>query len=95
MCIRDREEPEDFHAYTAAPQAEDAEDTADTDTHFAMPELSALQMCIRDRTTSGLILLSKAAAQPAQVNPCIRCGRCVEYCPCLLYTSLLGQRMKM
>ena len=52
------------------------------------------------KTTSGLILLSKAAAQPAQVNPCIRCGRCVEYCPmglepvevnqayaCLLYTS--------
>ena len=42
------EEPEDFHAYTAAPQAEDAEDaedaegTADTDAHFAMPELSAL-----------------------------------------------------
>ena len=33
------------------------------------------------KTTSGLILLSKAAAQPAQVNPCIRCGRCVEYCP--------------
>ena len=23
----------------------------------------------------------QAAAQPAQVNPCIRCGRCVEYCP--------------
>ena len=44
----DEEEPEDFHAYTAAPQAEDAEDaedaegTADTDAHFAMPELSAL-----------------------------------------------------
>ena len=42
------EEAEDFHAYTAAPQAEDAEDaedaegTADTDAHFAMPELSAL-----------------------------------------------------
>ena len=33
------------------------------------------------KTTSGLILLSKAAAQPAQVNPCIRCGRCVEACP--------------
>ena len=33
------------------------------------------------KTTSGLILLSKAAAQPAPVNPCIRCGRCVEYCP--------------
>ena len=33
------------------------------------------------KTTSGLILLSEAAAQPAPVNPCIRCGRCVEYCP--------------
>jgi len=33
------------------------------------------------KTTSGLILLSKAAAEPAPVNPCIRCGRCVEYCP--------------
>ncbi len=36
------EEPEDFHAYTAAPQAEDAEDPADAATHVAMPELSAL-----------------------------------------------------
>ena len=34
------------------------------------------------KTTSGLIMLSKAAtAEPPQVNPCIRCGRCVEYCP--------------
>ena len=33
------------------------------------------------KTTSGLIMLSAAAAQPPQVNPCIRCGRCVEYCP--------------
>ena len=33
------------------------------------------------KTTSGLIMLSEATAQPPQVNPCIRCGRCVEYCP--------------
>ena len=33
------------------------------------------------KTTSGLIMLSDVAAQPPQVNPCIRCGRCVEYCP--------------
>ena len=33
------------------------------------------------KTTSGLIMLSAAAAEPPQVNPCIRCGRCVEYCP--------------
>mgnify|MGYP001440723999 FL=1 len=32
-------------------------------------------------TTSGLIMLSDTAAQPAPVSPCIRCGRCVEYCP--------------
>ena len=29
-------------AYNILADAEDAEDTADTDTHFAMPELSAL-----------------------------------------------------
>lgn len=33
------------------------------------------------KTTSGLIMLSDAAAQPDPVQPCIRCGRCVEYCP--------------
>ena len=33
------------------------------------------------KTTSGLIMLSDTAAQPAPVQPCIRCGRCVEYCP--------------
>lgn len=33
------------------------------------------------KTTSGLILLSEAAAKPEPVNPCIRCGRCIEYCP--------------
>ena len=26
-------------------------------------------------------MLSDSAAQPAPVSPCIRCGRCVEYCP--------------
>ena len=43
------------------------------------------------KTTSGLILLSKAAAQPAQVNPCIRCGRCVEYCPMGLEPVVIAQ----
>ncbi|MGN0778104.1 MAG: RnfABCDGE type electron transport complex subunit C [Aristaeellaceae bacterium] len=33
------------------------------------------------KTCSGLILLSDAAAQPDPVQPCIRCGRCIEYCP--------------
>ncbi len=33
------------------------------------------------KTCSGLILLSDAAAAPVPPQPCIRCGRCVEYCP--------------
>ena len=33
------------------------------------------------KTTSGLILLSEAAAKPAPAQACIRCGRCIEYCP--------------
>ena len=33
------------------------------------------------KTCSGLILLSKAAATPPAAEPCIRCGRCIEYCP--------------
>ena len=33
------------------------------------------------KTTSGLILLSDEAARPEPVQPCIRCGRCIEYCP--------------
>lgn len=33
------------------------------------------------KTTSGLILLSDAAAKPEPIQPCIRCGRCIEYCP--------------
>ena len=33
------------------------------------------------KTTSGLILLSEAAAKPAPAQACIRCGRCIEGCP--------------
>ena len=43
------------------------------------------------KTTSGLILLSKAAAQPAQVNPCIRCGRCVSVCPSRIVPVMMMQ----
>mgnify|MGYP000797345533 FL=1 len=43
------------------------------------------------KTTSGLIMLSDTAAQPAPVSPCIRCGRCVEYCPMGLEPVVIAQ----
>lgn len=33
------------------------------------------------KTTSGLILLSDESAKLPDIQPCIRCGRCIEYCP--------------
>lgn len=33
------------------------------------------------KTTGGLILLSEASAAQPAAEPCIRCGRCIEYCP--------------
>ncbi len=33
------------------------------------------------KTTGGCLMLSVASSTPDPVGPCIRCGRCVEYCP--------------
>ena len=33
------------------------------------------------KTSDGLILLSEASAAQPAAEPCIRCGRCIEYCP--------------
>ena len=33
------------------------------------------------KTCSGVILLSDASATPPAAQACIRCGRCIEYCP--------------
>ena len=43
------------------------------------------------KTTSGLIMLSEATAQPPQVNPCIRCGRCVSVCPSRIVPVMMMQ----
>lgn len=43
----------------------------------AVPDLSAPTT----KTSGGLLMLSAEAAAPKPVQPCIRCGRCVEYCP--------------
>ena len=46
------------------------------------------------KTTSGLIMLSEAAAQPPQVNPCIRCGRCAAACPMSLVPTKIVRDSK-
>ncbi len=33
------------------------------------------------KTCSGLVLLGEEAAEPPVAQPCIRCGKCIEYCP--------------
>lgn len=33
------------------------------------------------KTAGGYLMLSYESAKPEVVNPCIRCGRCVDYCP--------------
>lgn len=33
------------------------------------------------KTAGGYLMLSVESAKPETINPCIKCGRCVEYCP--------------
>ena len=33
------------------------------------------------KTSSSLLMLGEAEATMPEIDPCIRCGRCVEYCP--------------
>jgi electron transport complex protein RnfC len=49
------------------------------------------------KNTNGILLLSEAQVKESQENTCIRCGRCVEYCPlglmpCLM--SMAGEKEK-
>ncbi len=47
---------------------------------------------------SGILALSKSAANSGEESPCIRCGRCVEACPMGLVPSMLsilGERNKL
>ena len=43
----------------------------------AVPDLSAPTT----KTSGGLLMLSAESAAPLPVEPCIRCGRCTQYCP--------------
>lgn len=41
------------------------------------------------KNTNGILLLSKTAVKPQRDEVCIRCGRCVEYCPVGLLPCLI------
>ncbi|MFH0762611.1 MAG: electron transport complex subunit RsxC [Candidatus Omnitrophota bacterium] len=41
------------------------------------------------KSTNGVILLSESAVKPIEDEFCIRCGRCVEYCPAGLMPCLI------
>jgi len=40
--------------------------------------------------TSGVTVLSRHELRPAEVTPCVRCGRCVEVCPMRLVPTKLA-----
>jgi Na+-translocating ferredoxin:NAD+ oxidoreductase subunit C len=42
------------------------------------------------KSTSGVVVLTKAESKPQQVHPCIRCGHCLDACPVFLNPSQLG-----
>ncbi len=56
-------------------------------TGFAQPDLSVPVV----KGTNGIVLLpSQAIAKAADASPCLRCGRCVRFCPMLLYPNHLS-----
>jgi Na+-translocating ferredoxin:NAD+ oxidoreductase subunit C len=42
------------------------------------------------KSTSGVVVLTRAESTPKQVHPCIRCGHCLDACPVFLNPSQLG-----
>ncbi len=43
------------------------------------------------KTTCGLLALSPEEAEPLEISPCIRCGRCVDVCPMRLQPVFIAQ----
>jgi electron transport complex protein RnfC len=41
--------------------------------------------------TTGVVVLSRAECRAPEVQPCIRCGHCLDACPVYLNPQLLGQ----
>jgi Na+-translocating ferredoxin:NAD+ oxidoreductase subunit C len=42
------------------------------------------------KSTSGVVVLTRAESKPKQAYPCIRCGHCLDACPVFLNPSQLG-----
>ncbi len=44
--------------------------------------------------TTGVVVLTKAEVRPRDMQPCIRCGHCLDSCPVFLNPQLLGSLAK-
>jgi electron transport complex protein RnfC len=44
--------------------------------------------------TTGVVVLTKDEVRPREVQPCIRCGHCLDSCPVFLNPQLLGSLAK-
>jgi electron transport complex protein RnfC len=42
------------------------------------------------KSTTGIVVLTRAESRPRRTYPCIRCGHCLDACPVFLNPSLLG-----
>jgi Na+-translocating ferredoxin:NAD+ oxidoreductase subunit C len=42
------------------------------------------------KSTTGVVVLTRAESKPKEVYPCIRCGTCLDACPVFLNPSQLG-----
>ncbi|MDD7433866.1 MAG: electron transport complex subunit RsxC [Peptoniphilaceae bacterium] len=47
-----------------------------------------------DKRNNGILVLTEREAMPQKVDPCIRCGRCVEVCPSNLEPLFLAMASK-
>ena len=44
--------------------------------------------------TSGVLVLTEKEVKQFNIDPCIKCGRCVDVCPMYLVPNLLGSYME-
>ncbi|HEX6069732.1 MAG TPA: electron transport complex subunit RsxC [Longimicrobiaceae bacterium] len=64
-----------------------------TEILFGGPMMGGSQSDLRTpliKSTTGVVVLTRAESKPKEVHPCIRCGHCLDACPVFLNPSQLG-----